>query len=41
MANILVVDDELGIRDLLWEILNDVGHNVEVAEYPAQIAQGR
>ena len=26
MANILVVDDELGIRDLLSEILNDEGH---------------
>ena len=25
MANILVVDDELGIRDLLSEILNDEG----------------
>ena len=36
MANILVVDDELGIRDLLWEILNDEGHNVEVAENAAQ-----
>jgi len=24
MANILVVDDELGIRDLLFEILNAV-----------------
>jgi DNA-binding NtrC family response regulator len=32
MANILVVDDEHGIRDLLWEILNDEGHNVELAE---------
>ena len=32
MANILVVDDELGIRDLLWEILNDEGHTVELAE---------
>lgn len=36
MANILVVDDELGIRDLLCEILNDEGHNVEVAENAAQ-----
>jgi DNA-binding NtrC family response regulator len=36
MANILVVDDELGIRDLLWEILNDEGHSVEVAENAAQ-----
>ena len=31
MANILVVDDELGIRDLLSEILNDEGHQVELA----------
>ncbi len=36
MANILVVDDEHGIRDLLWEILNDEGHNVELAENAAQ-----
>ena len=36
MANILVVDDELGIRDLLGEILNDEGHTVEVAENAAQ-----
>ena len=36
MANILVVDDELGIRDLLCEILNDEGHTVELAENAAQ-----
>ena len=36
MANILVVDDEHGIRDLLWEILNDEGHSVELAENAAQ-----
>jgi DNA-binding NtrC family response regulator len=36
MANILVVDDELGIRDLLFEILNDEGHQVELAENAAQ-----
>jgi len=36
MANILVVDDELGIRDLLSEILNDEGHNVELAENAAE-----
>ena len=36
MANILVVDDELGIRDLLFEILNDEGHAVELAENAAQ-----
>ena len=32
MATILVVDDELGIRALLSEILTDEGHNVELAE---------
>ena len=36
MAIILVVDDELGIRDLLSEILNDEGHTVELAENAAQ-----
>ncbi len=36
MATILVVDDELGIRDLLSEILNDEGHQVELAENAAQ-----
>jgi DNA-binding NtrC family response regulator len=41
MANILVVDDELGIRDLLCEILNDEGHNVEVAENAAQARAAR
>ncbi|WP_246796263.1 response regulator transcription factor EsaR [Burkholderia perseverans] len=32
MATILVVDDEMGIRELLSEILADEGHVVEVAE---------
>ncbi len=41
MANILVVDDEHGIRDLLWEILNDEGHNVELAENAAQARAAR
>ncbi len=36
MATILVVDDELGIRALLSEILADEGHTVEVAEDAAQ-----
>jgi DNA-binding NtrC family response regulator len=36
MATILVVDDELGIRGLLSEILNDEGHTVELAENAAQ-----
>ncbi len=41
MANILVVDDELGIRDLLSEILNDEGHNVELAENAAEARVAR
>ena len=41
MANILVVDDELGIRDLLSEILNDEGHQVELAENAAQAREVR
>jgi DNA-binding NtrC family response regulator len=32
MATILVVDDELGIRALLSEILSDEGHSVELAQ---------
>ncbi|BAL97797.1 response regulator [Rubrivivax gelatinosus] len=36
MATILVVDDELGIRALLSEILSDEGHTVELAENAAQ-----
>ena len=41
MANILVVDDEHGIRDLLSEILNDEGHSVELAENAAQARAAR
>jgi DNA-binding NtrC family response regulator len=36
MATILVVDDELGIRALLSEILTDEGHSVELAEDASQ-----
>ena len=36
MARILVVDDEIGIRELLREILTDVGHDVVVAGSAAQ-----
>jgi DNA-binding NtrC family response regulator len=35
MANILVVDDEIGIRELLSEILADEGHVVQTAESAA------
>jgi DNA-binding NtrC family response regulator len=41
MANILVVDDELGIRDLLSEILFDEGHQVELAENAAKAREVR
>ncbi|KND57857.1 Response regulator containing CheY-like receiver, AAA-type ATPase, and DNA-binding domain [Candidatus Burkholderia verschuerenii] len=36
MATILVVDDEMGIRELLSEILSDEGHVVELAENAQQ-----
>jgi len=41
MARILVVDDEIGIRELLFEILYDEGHSVEVAENAAQARAAR
>jgi DNA-binding NtrC family response regulator len=41
MATILVVDDELGIRALLSEILTDEGHTVELAENAAQARSAR
>jgi two-component system, NtrC family, nitrogen regulation response regulator NtrX len=41
MATILVVDDELGIRALLSEILTDEGHTVELAENAAQAREVR
>ncbi len=41
MATILVVDDELGIRGLLSEILADEGHTVELAENAADARQYR
>ncbi len=36
MAKILVVDDEMGIRELLSEILSDEGHSVSLAENAAE-----
>jgi DNA-binding NtrC family response regulator len=41
MATILVVDDELGIRALLSEILTDEGHTVELAENAGQARSAR
>ena len=36
MAQILVVDDEVGIRELLSEILHEEGHDVRLAENAAE-----
>ena len=41
MANILVVDDEIGIRELLNEILSDEGHVVIMAENARQAREAR
>lgn len=41
MANILVVDDEIGIRELLSEILSDEGHSVFTAENAAAARSAR
>jgi DNA-binding NtrC family response regulator len=41
MANILVVDDEIGIRELLSEILTDEGHTVVTAENAAAARAAR
>ena len=41
MARILVVDDEIGIRELLSEILYDEGHTIELAENASQARASR
>ena len=41
MAQILVVDDEMGIRELLSEILSDEGHSVTLAGNGAAARQAR
>ncbi len=41
MAQILVVDDEVGIRELLSEILADEGHDVQLAENARQAREMR
>jgi DNA-binding NtrC family response regulator len=41
MATILVVDDEIGIRELLSEILGDEGHSVVLAENAQQARLAR
>ena len=41
MSDILVVDDEIGIRELLSEILRDEGHSVRLAENGDQARRER
>jgi len=41
MAQILVVDDEIGIRELLSEILADEGHQVTLAESATEARRSR
>ncbi|MBV8031050.1 MAG: sigma-54-dependent Fis family transcriptional regulator [Betaproteobacteria bacterium] len=41
MAHILVVDDEVGIRELLSEILADEGHQVSLAESATEARKSR
>ncbi len=41
MAQVLVVDDEIGIRELLSEILTDEGHDVRTAENAAAAREAR
>jgi len=41
MNQILVVDDEIGIRELLMEILQDEGYRVQLAENAGQARQAR
>ena len=41
MADILIVDDEIGIRELLSEILGDEGHTVHAAESAKQAREVR
>ena len=41
MSQILVVDDEVGIRELLSEILRDEGHQVRLAQNATEARQIR
>ena len=36
MAEILIVDDEIGVRELLTEVLQDEGHSVILAANGAE-----
>ena len=39
MANILVIDDEVGVRELISDALSDEGHTIRLAENAAQARQ--
>ncbi|OHC64169.1 MAG: transcriptional regulator [Rhodocyclales bacterium GWA2_65_20] len=41
MSQILIVDDEIGIRELLSDILRDEGHDVKLAEHAAAARAAR
>ena len=41
MSQILVVDDEVGIRELLYEILGEEGHQVRLAQNASEARQLR
>ena len=41
MSDILIVDDELGVRELLLEVLEDEGHGVVLAANAAQARSAR
>ncbi|AWI76198.1 transcriptional regulator [Parazoarcus communis] len=41
MAKLLIVDDEMGIRELLSEILRDEGHDIQLAENAAAARAAR
>ena len=41
MSQILVVDDEVGIRELLSEILREEGHQVRLAQNASEARQIR
>ncbi len=41
MAEILIVDDEIGVRELLTEVLQDEGHSITLASNGAEAREAR
>ena len=41
MAEILIVDDEIGVRELLTEVLQDEGHSITLATNGAEARSAR